>query len=142
MSQSGRHLERPLWLKCEEWKREPVWMQECWSVYCNTRQDFGSGVEWREERRLRKYLGGQVVSTLWLYLAAKGEGVSSKVCRLFACGAGGVCLLLFLKGQTLQFCILGQNKAYVYNISVHSTLCPFIEHYFKYLEGNFPQCFI
>ena len=54
----------------------------------------------------------------------------------------GVCLLLFLKGHILQFHILGQNKAYMYNISVHSTFCPFIEHYFKYLEGNFPQCFI
>ena len=55
-------------------------------------------------------LGGQTASTLWLYMATKGEGMSSTTCWFLACGAGWhlVCVpLLFLKGQTFWFCILG-----------------------------------
>ena len=37
--------------------------------------------------------------------------------------------------------VLGQNKASVYNTSLHGAFCPFIGYYFKYLESNFPQSF-
>ena len=29
--------------------------------------------------------------------------------------------------------VLGQNKASVYNVSLHGAFCPFIGYYFKYL---------